>query len=199
MCFGGKEPRGQWWNAATLHEQLFVTGQQEVFDVARKERDIKTMSLCMRRCGWNTQSISDQMSYWGVTEEEIARNVPISEELERTIREQLKAQILADTDAGICILTPEIPYPWVAHQHYENGVVSRRSMLGWRMPLSLRLAVRNWFRKCRRGWNNQSNRDRSGRRLVAKMGAYCPWRLIYSLDLKPEDATLVGVTPDCRQ
>ena len=78
MCYGGKRPRNQWWNAATLHEQLFVTGQQEVFDAARKERDIKTMSLCMRRCGLNTESIKRQMSYWGVTEEEIAGNVPIS-------------------------------------------------------------------------------------------------------------------------
>ena len=111
MCYRERRRRDQWWNAATLNEQMFVTGQQEVFDVAKKEKDIKTMSLCMRRCGWNTESISDQMSYWGVTEEEIARNVPISEELERTIREQLKAQILADPDAGICILTPEIPYP----------------------------------------------------------------------------------------
>ena len=199
MCFDGKKPQDQWWNAATLNEQLFVTGQQEVFDAARKERDIKTMSLCMRKCGWNTESISDQMLYWGVTEEEIAQNVPVSEELARTIHEQLKAQILADPDAGVCILTPEIPYPWVDHKHYENGVISRRNMLLWQMPLKLRFAVRSWFRKCHKGWTNQDDRDSSGRQLVAKMDAYCPWRLIYSLDLKPEDLTLVGATPDSRQ
>lgn len=85
MCLGKKEPQSKWWNAATLNEQLYVTGQLEAFDAARKERDIKTMSLCMRRCGWNTESIKSQMSFWGVTEEEIARNVPVPEELERAI------------------------------------------------------------------------------------------------------------------
>ena len=199
MCFDGKKPQDQWWNAATLDEQLFVTGQQEVFDAARKERDIKTMSLCMRKCGWNTESISDQMLYWGVTEEEIAQNVPVSEELARTIHEQLKAQILADPDAGVCILTPEIPYPWVDHKHYENGVISLRNMLLWQMPLKLRFAVRNWFRRCHKGWTNQDDRDSTGRQLVAKMNAYCPWRLIYFLDLKPEDTTLIGATHDSRQ
>ena len=199
MCFDRKKPQDQWWNAATLNEQLFVTGQQEVFDAARKERDIKTMSLCMRKCGWNTESISDQMLYWGVTEEEIAQNVPVSEELARTIHEQLKAQILADPDAGVCILTPEIPFPWVDHKHYENGVISRRNMLLWQMPLKLRFAVRNWFRRCHKGWTNQDDRDSTGRQLVAKMNAYCPWRLIYFLDLKPEDTTLIGATPDSRQ
>lgn len=182
----------RWWNATTLNEQLYVTGQSEVFEVARKERDIHTMSLCMRRCGWGTTSIKRQMAFWGATEKEIEENVPVSEELERTIREQLKKQLLADPDAGICILTAENPFPYVSHQHYEDGVITRRSVLGWGMPLSLLLSVRAWFRKSRRGWNNQNDRDRRGRVLVAKMAAFCPWRIVYFLDLKPEDESLAG-------
>lgn len=172
----------RWWNAATLNEQLYLTGQSEIFDAAKLERNIKMMSLCMRKCGWDTTSIKRQLSFWGASDEEIEENVPISEEFERSIREQLKEQLLGDPDAGICILTPENPFPWVSHQHYEDGVITRRSMLEWGMPITLLLSVSAWLCRSRRGWKNQCNKDRSGKLLVAKMDAYCPAYLLSGLE-----------------